>query len=471
MPVILRKIGFSVPLAAKGRAVRATSAERRIWGWYFFDFASQPYNTLLLTFIFAPYIGDLLADGSAAQTAWGYGVGAAGLVIALLAPFLGAVADRSGARLPFIWLFSLMYVVGATGLWWAAPTDFNLALILLSFALGLIGMEFATIFTNALLPDLGPRAQIGRISGTGWAFGYLGGLIALVMMLAFFAENDSGRTLIGRMPALGLDPEQREGTRAVGPITALWFALFMIPFILWVREPRKPGALSVGAALRGGWPDLIASLGRLRGRRSLVAYLAASMFYRDALNGIYVFGGIYAAGALGWTVVDVGTFGILAVTTGAVFAWAGGLADSRFGPKPVIVLCVIVLALVAVAVTQVARDEIFGIPVTPGSNLPDLIFLALGALIGAAGGALQAASRTMMVLQGDPARMTEAFGLYALTGKATAFLAPLSIGFVTDLTGSQQAGIYPIAVLFLTGLFLLGWVRPDGETYSTAPAA
>ena len=447
------------------------SARRRVWGWYFFDFASQPYNTLLLTFIFAPYVGDLLADGSAAQAAWGYGVGAAGLVIAALAPFLGAVADRSGARLPFIWLFSLMYVLGAAGLWWAAPGNVNLALILLSFALGLIGMEFATIFTNALLPELGPRGQIGRISGTGWAFGYVGGLIALVTMLVFFAENDSGRTLIGRLPAFGLDPDQREGTRAVGPITALWYALFMIPFFLWVREPRKPGAMPVGEAVRGAWPDLMASLSRLPGKRSLMAYLAASMFYRDALNGMYVFGGIYAAGVLGWTVVDVGTFGILAVITGAVFAWAGGLADSRFGPKPVIVFTVITLACVAVAVTQVSRGAVFGQTVAPGSRLPDLLFLGLGALIGAAGGALQSASRTMMVRQGDPARMTEAFGLYALTGKATSFLAPLSIGIVTDLTGSQQAGIYPIVVLFLLGLFLLVWVRPDGEPHSTAPAA
>lgn len=446
----------------------AVSSERRIWGWYFFDFASQPYNTLLLTFIFAPYMGDLLADGTAAQAAWGYGVGAAGLVIAALAPFLGAVADRSGARMPFIRVFSAMYVIGAGGLWWAAPGDFSLALILFSFAIGLIGMEFATIFTNALLPDLGPRGRIGRISGAGWAFGYVGGLIALVTMLAFFAEGEGGRTLIGRLPAFGLDPDQREGTRAVGPITALWYALFMIPFFLWVREPRKPGALPVARAVRGAWPDLMASLRRLPGRRSLVAYLGASMLYRDALNGIYVFGGIYAAGVLGWTVADVGVFGILAVVAGALFAWLGGRADSRFGPKPVIVFNVLVLAAVALAVTQVSRGAVFGQPVAPGSNLPDVVFYILGAMIGAAGGALQTASRTMMVRQADPGRMTEAFGLYALTGKATAFLAPLSIGVVTDLTGSQQAGIYPIVVLFLAGLFLLRWVRPDGEPQAEA---
>ncbi|MBC7157934.1 MAG: MFS transporter [Rhodobacteraceae bacterium] len=441
----------------------AISARQRIWGWYFFDFASQPYNTLLLTFIFAPYVKDLLADGSAAQAAWGYGIGAAGLAIALLAPFLGAVADRSGRRMPFIWLFSGMYVAGAWALWWARPDDFSLGLILLAFGIGLVGMEFATTFTNAMLPDLGPREAIGRISGTGWAFGYVGGLITLVAMLLFLAEGADGRTLLGLAPAFGLDAAAREGTRAVGPLTALWYAVFMIPFFWWVREPRRPGALPIRTALAGAWPELRATLLRLPRTPSLSAYLAASMFYRDALNGIYVFGGIYAAGVLGWSVVNVGTFGILAVIFGAVFAWLGGRADSRFGPKPVIVACVAALALITWGLTEVGRGQVFGLAVAAGSALPDVAFYALGALVGAAGGALQSASRTMMVRQANPARMTEAFGLYALTGKATSFIAPLSIGIATDLSGSQQAGILPLIVLFALGLGLMAFVRGAGE--------
>ena len=309
---------------------------RRVWGWWAFDWASQPYNTLLLTFIFGPYVNELLGDGTAAQTAWGYGVGAAGLVIALSAPFLGAVADLSGRRMPFIWLFSVFYVIGAWGLWFAAPGDFNLILILILFAIGLIGMEFATIFTNALLPTICNRDDMGRVSGSGFAFGYLGGFVSLAAMLLLFAENaETGKTLIGLDPALGLDASAREGTRAVGPLTAIWFAVAMIPFFLWVRDPRPVGAIPVGRAIARAWPELKSTLRALPGDRSLFAYLASSMFYRDALNGMYVFGGIYAAGVLGWSVVDVGIFGILAVLTGAFFAWLGGRADSRFGPKPV----------------------------------------------------------------------------------------------------------------------------------------
>ncbi len=439
------------------------SPQRRIWGWYFFDFASQPYNTLLLTFIFGPYINDLLGDGSAAQSAWGYGVGIAGVVIALGSPLLGAVADRAGGRMVFIWLFSLMYVAGAWGLWYAEPGNFSLVLILLSFGIGLIGMEFATTFTNAMLPDLGHRDDIGRISGTGWAFGYVGGVIALILMLTLLAENAAGKTLIGISPLFGLDAAAREGTRAVGPFTAIWYIVFMVPFFLWVREPRRPARTSVWTALREAGPATMRTIRTLPQRRSLFAYLASSMFYRDALNGMFAFGGIYAAGVLGWSVVDVGIFGILAAVTGAVFAWLGGRADAQFGPMPVIVANVLLLTAVAVAVVFVSRETVFGMAVGPESRLPDVAFYVLGGLIGAGAGSLQSASRTMMVRQSDPAHITEAFGLYALSGKATSFMAPLLIGLVTQLTGSQQLGIVPLIVLFSVGLILLFWVKPQGD--------
>jgi UMF1 family MFS transporter len=444
------------------------SAKRRIWGWFFFDWASQPYNTLILTFIFGPYIAEILGDGSRAQSIWGFGIAAAGVVIALAAPILGAIADTGGTRMRWIWVFSLMYVVGSAGIWIAHPQDVNLIPVLLFFAIGLIGMEFATIFTNSMLPDLGTREEIGRISGNGWAFGYIGGLLALVVMLLFLAESGTtGKTLIGLDPIFGLNPEEREGTRFVGPLSAIWYIVFMIPFFLWVRDPRPV------RAARGAVPKALRGLGHtlrsLPARRSLFAYLASSMFYRDALNGMYTFGGIYAAGVLGWSVVDTGIFGILAIITGALFAWLGGRADATFGPKPVIVACILVLTAVAISVVFVSRTSVFLIPVGPESSLPDISFYILGAAIGAAGGALQSASRTMMVRQGDRARMTEAFGLYALAGKATSFLAPFLIGVTTYVTGSQQLGVTPLIALFGIGLVLLMWVRPNGETGDDLP--
>jgi UMF1 family MFS transporter len=443
----------------------ATAEQKRIWGWWSFDWASQPYNTLLLTFIFGPYVASVLGDGTAAQSVWGYGIAAAGLLIAVASPLLGAIADRAGGRMRFIWLFSAMYVVGAWGLWWSAPGSFNVWWVMISFAIGLIGMEFATNFTNSLMPDLCPREDLGRVSGTGWALGYVGGVISLVIMLVLL-DDSGGTTLIGIDPILGLDPEAREGTRAVGPLTAIWFAVFMIPFFLWVRERPIPGAVSVRQATAEAWPQLRATLASLPGRRSFTSYLVSSMFYRDALNGMFTFGGIYAVGMLGWTTMDVGVFGILAALTGAVASWLGGKADSRFGPKPVIVASVLLLALVALGVIGVTRTSVFGMAVGPESPLPDVAFYVLGCLIGAGAGVLQSASRTMMVRQSPPDRMTESFGLYALTGKAVSFLAPLSIAVVTDISDSQRIGILPLIVMFMIGLILLVWVKPNGEQAS-----
>jgi len=454
--------GMGADTTGQTERYETPQARRRVWGWYAFDWASQPYNTLLLTFIFGPYINDILGDGSVAQAAWGYGIGAAGIAIAILAPILGTIADRGVGRMGFIRVFSLLYVLGAMSTWLARPEDPSLVLVLALFALGLIGMECATLFINAMLPSLGRREDLGRISGTGWAIGYVGGLSALVLVLLFLAESRAGVTLLGTPPPFGLDPEAREGTRLVGPLSALWFAVFMVPFFLWVREPMPRAGISWQGAARRAWPDLRARLAHLPRTPSLFSFLAASMFYRDALNGVYVIGGIYAAGVLGWSVVETGIFGIIALIAAAAAAFLGGRADSAFGPKPVIVTCVTVLTLAAAVIAFVQRDSVLGIAVPPDSRAPDVAFYIVGAVVGAAGGTLQAASRTMMCHQASPAEITQAFGLYAFAGKATSFLAPLSIAVVTDVTGSQQAGIVPLIVLFLLGLVLLAWVKPDG---------
>ncbi|MBV0891045.1 MFS transporter [Paracoccus sp. Z118] len=447
---------------------------RRIWGWWFFDWASQPYATLLLTFIFSIYFAEVArgafvaqgmtpeAAGARAQTLWGYALALSGVFIAVLAPVLGAVADTSGRRMPWIRLFSLFYIIGAAGLWILAPTDPPLVPALVFFGLGLIGMEFATIFTNALLPSLGPREEVGRLSGGGFAFGYLGGVLSLAIMLALFAESAvSGLTLLGNPPALGLDAGAREGTRFVGPFTALWYAVFMIPFFAWVREPAGPRRpVRIGPALA----DLGRLLRSLRHRHSLAAWLVSSMLSRDGLNGLYAFGGVYAGTVLGWPVIWSGVFGVISALAAALISWLGGRADRRWGPKPVIIGCTLVLAAVCTLLVGMGREAIFGAPFAPGSRAPDAIFLLCGVAIGGAGGALAAASRTMMVRHAHPERATEAFGLYALSGKATAFLAPASIAAVTQISGNQRLGISPLIVMFLLSLLLLRWVNPEGES-------
>lgn len=449
------------------------SAKKRIWGWFFFDWASQPYNTLLLTFIFGPYFAEIArgyymsegldadAAGAAAQAYWGAGLAISSVIIAFLAPLLGAIADSTGRRLIWVWFFSLFYIIGSYGLWYIAPGGDNLFWAVLLFGLGFIGMEFATIFTNALMPSLTDHDELGAVSGTGFAFGYLGGVLALALMLAFFAENSAtGKTLIGLDPIFGLDPEAREGTRAVGPFTALWYVVFMLPFLLWVTEPRtERRPLHLGNAF-ASLRDLIASL---RYRGSLSAYLASSLFYRDALNALYGFGGVYASGVLGWEITQIGVFGVVGAVTAMVASWIGGKADRRFGPKPVIAFCILVLIVVCIIIVGMTRESLWGLPFDPAGSTSDTIFFICGAFIGAAGGALQAASRTLMVRHTTPDRATEAFGLYALSGKVASFISPALIALVTAASGSQRIGISPLIGMFLIGLVLLFFVRARGE--------
>ena len=429
------------------------------WGWMLYDFASQPYHTLLITFIFAPYFVSAVADDPAqGQATWGYTTALAGLTIAVLAPVLGAMADTSGPRRPWIIFFALFYIAGSASLWYALPGTGGTLFVLGAFAIGLIGVEFMTIFTNSMLPDLAEKDDIGRLSGSGWGFGYVGGLILLVIMLLFVAENEAGVTLLGTAPLFGLDPAMREGTRFVGPLTAIWFIVFMIPFFMWVPDAPRKAKVSgaVGRALR----ELVGTIKTLPQQPSLFAYLGSSMFYRDALNGFYAFGGIYAAGVLGWSVIDVGIFGILAGITGALGAWYGGRVDRRMGPRFVIFSTILILMVVCLVVLFTSRTSVLGIVVDAQSRLPDIAFYICGAMLGAVGGALQASSRTMLVHQVTNGRMTEAFGLYALTGKATAFLAPFLVALMTDMTGSQQMGMVPLIVMLAIGLLLLIYVKP-----------
>ncbi|KIC35798.1 MFS transporter [Leisingera sp. ANG-M7] len=452
--------------------MQQVSMRKRIWGWWFFDWASQPYHTLLVTFVFSPFfaavaaeyfMGQGLDDEAAkaqAQTIWSLCLTVTGLIIGFGAPFMGALADISGRRRPWIMMFSLMYILGAGGLWFMDPAGSNLWWMLVSFGFGFIGAEFALIFVNAQLPSLAGKEDVGNVSGSGFAFGYLGGVISLFIMLLLFVEQASGRTLIGLSPLFGLDAEAREGTRAVGPFTALWFAVFMIPYFLWVREGRATGQRgTVGQAVA----LVVQSVKNLRNRVSLASYLGSSMLYRDALNGLYGFGGVYAKLVLGWQITLIGVFGIVAALAATLFCWIGGKADRKFGPKPVIILSILVLSLVCLTIVSMSRDQIFGISLPEGSKLPDAVFFGCGVLIGGFGGILQSASRSLMVRHTDPAKATESFGLYGLSGRATAFLAPMMIGVATTVTGSARLGITPVIGLFLIGLVLLLWVQGEGD--------
>lgn len=435
--------------------------KKGIWGWMLFDFAAQPYHTLIITFIFAPYFASFIAsDPVSGQIQWGYGTAIAGIIIAIMSPILGSIADATGPRKPWIFAFSILGFIGSFMLWWGEPFSTGSSSVfisLLALVILMIGFEFAAVFNNAMMPTLVPRAQLGRLSGNAWSLGYFAGLFTLIIVLLTMASNEQGLTLLGIEPMFGIDAELKQGERATGPLTALWYLIFVIPLFLFTPDIDRREKIT--GAVGQGLKNLFVTIKRLPENTSLFAYLGSSMLYRDALNGLYTFGGIYAVGVLEWSIVQVGVFGILANITGVLGAYLGGRFDDSKGPKFVVRTSVIILTIASLVIITTDTRSAFFIPLEEGTNIPTIVFYICGGLIGAAGGALQAASRTLMADQAEPGRMTEAFGLYAMSGRATAFVAPLLIAFFTDISGSQRIGVIPVVILFIVGLLLLGKVK------------
>jgi UMF1 family MFS transporter len=438
-----------------------------IVGWALFDWATQPFFTLITTFIYAPYFANAVAaDPVRGQSLWGFATAAAGLVIAFCSPALGAIADAAGRRKPWIAGFGVVLVVAMTLLWFGRPKDAgSVPLVLVSFAAAMLAVEFATVFNNAMMPSLVPPERLGRLSGAGWAIGYVGGILSLVLMLGFLvAAPETGRTLIGLDPLFGLDPALREGDRAAGPFSAIWFVVFVLPLFLFT--PDVPARLPLGAAVRGGLRTLADSLRRLRRERDTALFLLANMIYTDGLITLFVFGGIFAASIFGWTTIEMGVFGVLLAITGVFGCLIGGAADDRLGSRPVIVASLALLLFSLAALLSIGPDYIgpFKVaPPVPGDGLfasaGEKAVIVVGALIGFAAGPLQAASRTFLVRLAPPARITQYFGLLALSGKVTSFCGPLLVGILTSALQSQRAGISILTVFFVAGLVLLAQVR------------
>ena len=450
--------------------------KRRVRGWMMFDWATQPFFTLGLTFIFGPYFAVVAAEAflnngmdkdtaaASAQTIWSWGQAVSGIFVAIIGILAGAYADSTGQRMPWIWAASIVFVICTWLLWYMVPDGSAMWSSLIIFSIAFVAAEFAAVFTNAILPSLGPRQEVGKISGNGMALGYIGGILSLFIMLFFFFD-DGGKTFIGLKPGFGLlDPDAREGTRAVGPLISIWFIVFMVPFFMWVKEGKAPNR-------QGGFTqsmtELKLSLQGMLKRPSLFSFMGAQMFYRDALNGLYAFGGVYAALVLGWGLTQLGVFGIIGGISAALVTWVSGKYDRKLGPRPVIYFHIWVLIIVSLCIIGMSRTSFYGIALPVNSNLPDIIFYICGAAIGGSGGGIYAASRSMMVRHTNMERPTEAFGLFALAGKATAFLAPLLIGLFTYWLNDARLGFSPVVGLFILGMLLLRWVQPEGDVTDT----
>jgi UMF1 family MFS transporter len=435
--------------------------------WIFFDWAAQPYFTLITTFVFAPYFATHVAsDPASGQALWGFATAAAGMAIALLSPVLGAVADASGRRKPWIAAFGAMLVIGSALMWFGKPGDASvIPPLLLAYAIATVGVEFATVFNNAMMPTLVPPDRIGRLSGTGWATGYIGGILSLILVLGFLAASpETGRTLFGFSPLFGLDPVTHEGDRISGPLTGVWFIVFVLPMFL--LTPDYPARHRLRDALHTGLAELKQTLLELPKQRSIATFLLANMIYTDGLVSLFAFGGIYAAGTFGWNTIQIGTFGIILAMAGTFGGWFGGKLDDWLGSKRVIAGSMTILLTAIVAILLVDKHSILFIPVAPPApggalfaSAAERAYLVLGCMIGAAGAPLQAASRSLLIRMAPKDRIAQYFGLFALTGKVTSFIGPLLISIVTAATANQKAGMAVLVLFFVTGLALLARVK------------
>lgn len=410
----------------------APAGRRGLIAWCTFDWANSAFPTVIVTFVFAAYFAKAVAaDEITGTSQWSFAVSISMLVTAVLSPLLGAVADHGGRRKPWVAAFTLLMIVSTALLWFAQPKAPDVVWILFCFALANFAFETGTVFYNAMLPSIAPPAMIGRISGWGWGVGYVGGLACLGTALLLLIRPDP--------PLFGLDAGTAEPVRATALLVAGWMALFSLPFFL--LTPDRPGSgLSAGEAMRRAVATLRHTVVNLRRYRQVALFLLAHMIYTDGLNTLFSVGGIYAAVTFGMDFDELLLFGIALNVTAGAGAFAFGWVDDAIGPRVTVLIALAAIAALGAALLLVDSKALFW-----AFALPMGIFL----------GPAQSASRSLMARIAPPEAVTEMFGLFALSGKATAFLGPAVFGWVTALSGSQRVGLSTIIVFLALGAALL----------------
>lgn len=410
---------------------------RTIVAWALYDWANSSYTTVIVTFVFAAYFArGVVKDVELGTALWGTVASVSGLAIAILGPILGAIADKGGRRLPWVAAFTLLCVLASAGMWFVQPDPGFILLAMVLVVLGTMGFELSQVFYNALLPDIAPKEQIGRVSGWAWGTGYAGGLVCLAVALVFLVQPNP--------PLFGLDAASAEPVRATALLVAAWFAIFSLPLFLWV--PDRPGTgLPAGTAIREGLRELVQTIAAARRHALVFRFLIARMIYTEGINTLFAFGGIYAAGTFGMALEEILIFGIiLNVTAGlgaASFAWI----DDRIGARSTILIALVALVVLGAGFLVVESK---------------LWFYILGSALGIFVGPAQAASRSLMAHLAPPKLTGEMFGLFALSGKVSSFIGPALVAWLTLATSSQRWGMSVIIVLMALGGLLLLTVRP-----------
>jgi len=429
------------------------------FSWALFEWARNPYYILIVIYIFGPYFSTVvITDPVRGQEVWGYINGFAGAVTASLAPFLGAIADKVGRRKPWMAAFILMMVPAIILLWFATPGGGGPGILLVAIALAIAGTgsAFSEVFHNAMLPSVASRGRLGSLSGLGLALGNGGALIILVAMLIMFSLPASGAfdwSFLPDEPMFGIDIASHAHDRIAAPVTAVWVVLFSLPLFLFTPDDKGTGT-TAGEAVREGMRDVLNTIRELKHYRNIAIYLIARMLFNDGKVAIMTFGMIYASGVFGWGGAERLLVGVFLT----VFAVAGGLiggwVDDIVGSKRAIIFTIggntiALLAAISITPTGIFFMEFDGMdqPVWDFpffQTLPEIIYLLISVLFALFITSAYANSRTLLARIAPEQEMTKFFGLYALSGQVTTFIAPILVAFCTGLFDSQRAGFASI---------------------------
>jgi UMF1 family MFS transporter len=442
--------------------------------WALFEWARNPYVILVTIYIFAPYFSTtVVGDPVRGQGLLGYTNAISGAMIACLAPFLGAIADKSGRRKPWIVVFVAIMVPCIYLLWFAKAGGGGIGIYptLALIVLIAIMFEFSAVFHNAMLPSIAPASRVGMISGMALAMGNIGGLLLMVFVLyAFALPGTVDWIFIPESPLFGLDQSAQEHNRIVGPLTAIWLMLFGLPLFFFTPDGVDSGT-SVRQAVRSGLREVWVTVKAVSHYANVARYLIARMIFNDGLVGILIFSGVYAAGTFGWDTTTLLIFGIVTSLSAALGAVIGGQIDDRFGSRAAVLIAVGGTTLLLIVAVSLQPDRIFFFhDLEPGraiwsfpyfQTLPEVLYFLNTQLFGMFITVGFASARTMMARISPPELVTQFFGLYALSGTATAFLAPLLVGFFTTTFESQRAGFASLIGLLVLGFVLMLFVKEE----------
>jgi UMF1 family MFS transporter len=404
---------------------------RAVRSWISYDWAISAFNTLVGTFIYNTYFMGSFAPNEDVGTAlWSRGVIASALLIALLSPVLGAVADRSGRRRRYLIAMTLVCAGFTALLAFVTPSDGHAVLKALTiYVIANVAFEMATVLYNAFLPELVGDDRIGRVSGYGWGIGYIGGLVVMVLALFLFVRPELRLSFLSTTEGFHI--------RATNLLVAAWVVLFSLPMFLFVREKQEKTAK---VDIAGAFRELRRTFVEVSRYREIVKFLVARLIYNDGLVTVFVFGALYAAGTFGFGASEVLVFGIVLNVVAGLGALGFGFVDDRLGGKRTLLITLAGLTA-ATAIAVAAPSKAW--------------FWVAGVLIGVFVGPNQSASRSLMARFVPERHKGEFFGFFAFSGKVTSFLGPMLVGALVVPFGQRVAVASLLAFFIVGGLVLL----------------